>query len=104
MELFDNILTRFEHHYYSEIHQSDWEDFQQQFDSEESAVSFLFCAKWPNGFRCPRCNHQEAYVITTRKQPLYECHSCRHQTSLTAGTVMENSRTSMFKWLAAFFL
>jgi hypothetical protein len=33
--------------------------------------------------------------------PLYQCLACRHQTSLTAGTVMEGSRTPLHKWVAA---
>lgn len=60
--------------------------------------------KWPEGFICPRCHHRQAYVIRTRRLPLYECRSCRHQTSLIAGTIMEGSRTSLRKWLAAIWL
>lgn len=45
-----------------------------------------------------------AFTITTRNSPLYECRACRHQTTLTAGTVMEKSRTSLRKWLLTMFL
>jgi transposase-like protein len=104
MSIFDFTLATFTHQYCNEINVTEWQSFQEQFNSEEDAIAFLFRAKWPNGFRCPRCCHQHAYVISTRKLPLYQCHSCHHQTSLTAGTVMENSRTPMLKWLTAFFL
>ncbi|MFW5437197.1 transposase [Paenibacillus apiarius] len=80
------------------------EELQRQFHSESSCVSFLYKLKWPNGFVCSRCQHAHAYVIRTRRLPLYECRACRHQTSLIAGTVMEGSRTSLQKWLAAFWL
>jgi len=63
--------------------------------------AFFFRQKWPSGFFCPRCCFPDAYVIRTRKQPLYQCKTCRHQTSLTAGTVMEGTRTPLFKWAAA---
>ncbi len=61
---------------------------------------FLYEQKWPNGFRCPRCEHHQAYTIqsTARTLPLYQCKLCRHQTTLTAGTIMEGSRTSLTKW------
>ncbi|WP_019422346.1 transposase [Paenibacillus sp. OSY-SE] len=80
------------------------EELQRQFHNESSCVSFLYNLKWPHGFVCPRCQHAHAYVIRTRRLPLYECRACRHQTSLIAGTVMEGSRTSLQKWLTAFWL
>ncbi|WP_199617560.1 transposase [Paenibacillus alkalitolerans] len=69
-----------------------------KFLSEEDCVAYFYRMKWPEGFHCPRCGHARAYTINTRRLPLYECHSCRHQTSLTAGTVMEGSRTPLHKW------
>ncbi|MCE5168032.1 transposase [Paenibacillus profundus] len=80
------------------------EDLKRKFHTESSCVSFVFHMKWPHGFVCPRCQHTNAYVIQTRRLPLYECRACRHQTSLTAGTVMEGSRTALWKWLTAFWL
>lgn len=70
-------------------------------NSEESCVSYLYRIKWPNGYVCPQCGHARAYVIRTRRLPLYQCGSCRHQTSITAGTVMEGSRTPLLKWVTA---
>jgi transposase-like protein len=80
------------------------EPFVARFDTEEACAEYLFQIKWPNGFVCPRCNHRHFYKITTRRLPLYECSQCRHQASLTVGTVMEGSRTSLLKWFIAFFL
>lgn len=80
------------------------EHFKQSFATEQQCLSFLYKLKWPEGFRCPRCNHSAAYTISTRKQPLFECKSCSHQTSLTAGTVFNKSRTSLRKWLFVLFL
>ncbi|MCM3338307.1 transposase [Paenibacillus sp. MER TA 81-3] len=80
------------------------EDLQRQFHTQSSCVSFLYKLKWPHGFVCPRCQHAHAYIIQTRRLPLYECRACRHQTSLIAGTIMEGSRTSLQKWLTAFWL
>ncbi len=100
----DMALDQFVHFKHNELEIADWQDFQQRFTLEEDAVAYLTHAKWPNGFQCPRCCHNRAYVIDSRKLPLYQCKSCQHQTSLTAGTIMENSRTPLLKWLTAFFL
>ncbi|WP_274363032.1 IS1595 family transposase [Paenibacillus thermotolerans] len=70
-------------------------------NSEESCVAYFYRLKWPNGYACPHCGHTRAYVIRTRRLPLYQCGSCRHQTSITVGTVMEGSRTPLLKWVTA---
>jgi hypothetical protein len=90
--------------YKSQFNITEWQSFQDRYTKEEDCVATLFQAKWPNGFSCPRCNHRQAYIIHSRRLPLYQCCSCRHQTSLTVGTIMEGSRTPMRKWLSAFFL
>lgn len=66
-----------------------------------TAYRYFFDQKWPYGFRCPRCNHSEYTTISTRRLPLYQCRFCKHQTTLTAGTVMERSRTPLEKWVQA---
>ncbi|CAH0118078.1 IS1595 family transposase ISClba3 [Paenibacillus sp. CECT 9249] len=81
-----------------------FEAFSTFYEKEETCVQAWFDMRWPDGFRCPRCQHPSAYVIKTRRLPLYECQSCRAQTSLIAGTVMEGSRTSLRKWFQAIYL
>lgn len=78
--------------------------FESEFRTEEACADYLFQKKWPNGFRCPRCRYDQAYIIESRRLPLYECRACHHQTSLTAGTILEGCRTSLRKWLFAIWL
>lgn len=75
--------------------------FHRLQSSEQACMDYLYQLKWPHGFMCPYCGHDHAYTITTRRQPLFECACCRHQTSLTAGTIMERSRTPLTKWFTA---
>lgn len=77
--------------------------WEQLLSSEQECAEYLFQLKWPKGFRCPYCGHGHAYTINTRRQPLYECSYCKHQTSLTAGTLMERSRTPLTKWFTAIY-
>ncbi|WP_350340519.1 transposase [Paenibacillus hexagrammi] len=67
------------------------EQFQHQFSSEAICADALFRLKWPDGFRCPRCENSSFYVVKTRRIPLYECQKCRHQTTVTSGTIMEGA-------------
>jgi len=70
---------------------------------DDVAYQFFYRQKWPDGFLCPSCGHRQAYTIHSRVRslPLYQCKLCRHQTTLTAGTILEGSRTSLFKWRKA---
>ncbi|WP_424766623.1 transposase [Paenibacillus sp. sgz302251] len=77
---------------------------EQLFSNEEQCIEFVYKIKWPTGFLCPVCTHTSAYVITTRRLPLYECNRCGRQTSLTAGTAMDKSKTPLQKWLLTLFI
>lgn len=72
--------------------------------SEEDCEGALFMAKWPSGYRCPRCVHPQYYNVASKGRKLFECISCGHQTSLTAGTVLEGTRTPLCKWFQAMYL
>lgn len=81
-----------------------YEEFCDRFGTDEVCSEALYQARWPNGFRCPACSHSRCYLISTRRLPLYECVSCKRQTSVTAGTVMEGSSTPLPLWFRAFYL
>lgn len=71
-------------------------DFQKEFSTEVACAEHLRGLRWPEGFRCPRCGHGEAWFIKTRN--VLDCKSCRTKTSLTAGTIFHKTRTSLVKW------
>lgn len=71
-------------------------EFQNRFDSEEACMDYLEKLRWPHGFVCPNCNHDVGYRITFRR--LIQCAVCRHQTSVTAGTILHKTKTSLRKW------
>ena len=78
-----------------------WIIFHERFRSEQDCYDWLFKDRWPNGFRCPRCNGEEYGRVTTRG--LYQCKSCRYQASLTAGTIFHRTRTPLMKWFMLIF-
>ena len=83
-------------------HDMDLITFQRRFGAERACQKRLFELRWPEGIRCPRCGHHEAYYLENRS--LYQCVECKFQTSLTAGTVMHRTRTPLVKWFWAIYL
>lgn len=77
-------------------------EFQKKFNDEESCQEYLFNLRWEGGFKCPKCQHDSYSYISTRK--LYQCKSCKYQASLTAGTVMHRTRTSLKIWFWVIYL
>ncbi|WP_420805797.1 transposase, partial [Cohnella thermotolerans] len=76
--------------------------FQEKFHSDDACREHLFQIRWPNGFCCPKCEHDAFYFLESRK--LYQCTRCKHQVSVTAGTIMHKSRTPLLTWFWAIFL
>jgi ribosomal protein L37AE/L43A len=77
-------------------------EFQQRFGDEDACRRYLFGSRWPDGFACARCSGQIAGEQS--KRWLWECRSCGHQTSVTAGTVMHGTRTPLGVWFWAAYL
>src|SRR5712691_146348 len=76
--------------------------FQAQFATEEGCAEYLAACRWPDGFACPRCGHARAYALAGCRR--WQCASCRYQVSLTAGTVLHNSKTPLTTWFWAAYL
>jgi hypothetical protein len=70
--------------------------FQKTFAAEEACLEHLRAMRWPEGFVCPRCKHDKAWYIRTRK--VMDCKRCRAKISITAGTIFHKTRTPLLKW------
>ena len=73
-------------------------DFDRRFQSEQACYEYLFQLRWFEGFRCPRCDHAE-YWMSSRGLCL--CRQCKHQQSLTAGTIFHGTRKPLKLWFKA---
>lgn len=73
-------------------------DFEAQFGSEQACRDYLFALRWPDGFRCPRCGHGESWPV---RSTLFQCAACGRQTSLTAGTIFQDTRKPLTLWFRA---
>ena len=77
-------------------------DFQNRFPTEEDCFNYLVSQRWPNGFVCPKCGNNKYYFISGHKR--FQCTKCRHQTSVTAGTVFHKMRQPLQKLFWAVYL
>jgi len=78
-----------------------FEEFLDWFSSEEDCAAYLEWIRWPEGFACPRCGGTEVWR-TDRK--LWHCRACGRQSSVTVGTVFEDSRKSLRLWFHVMWL
>jgi transposase-like protein len=76
--------------------------FIARFGRDEQCRDHLFKARWPEGFRCRACGHDDAYVLARRN--IYECAACGQQHSLLTGTIFEQTKTDLAKWFLAIYL
>ena len=79
-------------------------DFFARYGSEEQCVAALRAMRWPDGFCCPRCDCAQHCVVGHGARRLFQCQSCRHQTSLTAGTVLDSTKLPLRTWFLAIYL
>ena len=77
-------------------------EFRRRFPDDAACLGYLVETRWPDGFRCPACGADGAWVLGQRR--LWECRSCRRQTSVTAGTVLHRSRLPLTSWFTAAYL
>lgn len=75
-----------------------FDEFIKQFNTEEQCREYLYQLRWINGFICPSCKSTE-YWLT--KNELYECKKCSHQTSITSGTIFQDTRAPLRTWFIA---
>jgi transposase-like protein len=74
------------------------QEFESRFASEENCRAYLVSLRWPTGFRCPRCKGEKAVMV---RNTLFQCCTCRHQTSATAGTIFQDTRKPLVMWFRA---
>jgi transposase-like protein len=79
-------------------------EFSTAFGDEAKCSAAVVAARWPDGFRCPRCDSPDHYIVGHGARKLFQCNECRHQTSVTAGSMMEHTKLPLTKWFLAMYL
>ena len=66
------------------------------FPDDTACAAFLARLRWPEGFICPAC--KIASTPWNESRGRLACPICRHQTSVSAGTIFDKKRTSLMTW------
>lgn len=73
-------------------------EFERRFAAEEACRAYLMQLRWPAGVQCPHCGGRKVWPV---RQVLFQCAACGHQTSVTAGTIFQDTRTPLPTWFRA---
>jgi transposase-like protein len=78
-------------------------DFMRKFGTEEQCIQAVKQARWPDGFRCPRCDTLAHYIVGHSARSLFQCNGCRRQTSVIAGTLFSGTKLPLTTWCLAIY-
>lgn len=73
-------------------------ELEARFSTEAACREYLAKLRWPEGFRCPHCTGGKAWPV---RDVLLQCSACGAQTSVTAGTIFQDTRTPLPVWFRA---
>lgn len=74
------------------------QEFDKWFSTEQACIDYIFRLRWPEGFTCPVCNVHKGWKIG---EDLIRCSVCRHNASVTAGTIFQGTRKPLKLWFQA---
>jgi transposase-like protein len=66
------------------------------FPSEESCLTFLESAIWPEVVNCPYC--KGTYTTVMPSEFRHHCNSCNRSFSVTVGTIFHKTKCDLQKW------
>jgi ISXO2-like transposase domain/Transposase zinc-ribbon domain len=73
-------------------------EFETRFSTEAACREYLFRLRWPEGFCCPRCGGRKGWP---KSGVLLQCSRCDYQSSVTAGTIFQDTRQPLTLWFRA---
>lgn len=85
----------------------------KHFSDEEAARDLLEQMRWGGNPTCPHCGGLDPYKLTPKaesakgkhvRRGVYKCKACRKQFTVTVGTIFEDSRIPISKWLLGIHL
>ena len=75
--------------------------FMQMFPTETEAIKYIEKILWGGIPTCPHCNSQRSAPRV--RQKCHRCKDCRKDYSVKKGTIFENSKLPLQKWLYAMY-
>ncbi len=78
-----------------------FEEFVDQFKTEKDCIEYISSLRWPDGYKCPHCQSSKAWITS---RGLFHCSQCRHDSSITYGTVFEKTQKPLRLWFHVMWL
>ena len=71
---------------------------EKRFAIQDACLSYLVGLRWPSGYVCLGCGSTKGWGMENGR---ILCAGCRHQQSVMAGTVLQDSHTPLPTWFRA---
>jgi transposase-like protein len=72
------------------------------FPDEQTAIDHFTAIRWKNGAYCPLCGSTKVYHFSDKRT--HKCGDCRKRFSIKVGTIFEDSKIELRKWMMAVWL
>jgi transposase-like protein len=76
-----------------------YREFVKMFPDDASCAAYLERLRWGTGFVCPACQQPQEPWRQTRGRLV--CPACHHESTVTAGTIFDKTRTPLTTWFDA---
>ena len=77
-------------------------DMMKVFNDEQACIDHITAIRWRGGAFCPHCGSTRVYHFKDSRS--HKCGDCRKRFSIRVGTIFEDSKLSLQKWLIAIYL
>ena len=79
-------------------------EFMNRYGCDEQCEAALVESRWPTGFACPACGCGHSSSFRREGRLYFQCTACRHQCSVTSGTIFEATKLGLSRWFLAMHL
>jgi transposase-like protein len=73
-------------------------EFERIFADENSCIKYLIDIKWPLGYKCNSCSHNEYWLLSRRR---LKCKKCSFLSTITSDTFFDQSNKPLTLWFRA---
>lgn len=77
-------------------------DLFRAIPDEQAAIDHFRAIRWKHREFCPFCGHDKIYHFADKRT--HKCQKCRKRFSIKVGTIFEDTKIALRKWLAAIWL
>lgn len=80
------------------------QEFFSLYGTERQCEEAVVAWRWPEGFRCPRCEGSQRTEFRRAELLYFQCAGCQYQCSLIAGTIFGSTKLELRTWFLGMHL